>query len=340
MNLVSIIVPIYKVEKYLRKCIDSILFQSFADLQIILIDDGSPDGCGTICDEYAQKDNRVIALHSQNGGLSAARNKGLSLCDGKYVFFVDSDDYLEKNAIETLYNKAEADQLDILLYDAISFDEENINSNEAEINKYIRKNTYPSVCTGAEMFIEMQKNDEYRSPVQYCFFRKTFLENNNLRFHEGILHEDEEFSFLALMYANRVTHINTVLYHHRFRSDSIMGSKITQKTINSCYEIIKEIMKISNLFLMNSEQKEAFIIGFVRFLDIFYGRVHLLKDSETVETKISIKELKKQLRHDNYYNDCRIRNAVLDKKNKKLTVKKLKMTIYPKLLFFRKTKQH
>ena len=91
---------------------------------------------------------------------------------------------------------------------------------------------------------------------------------------------------------------------------------------------------------MNSEQKEAFIIGFVRFLDIFYGRVHLLKDSETVETKISIKELKKQLRHDNYYNDCRIRNAVLDKKNKKLTVKKLKMTIYPKLLFFRKTKQH
>ena len=119
MRTVSIIVPVYKVEKYLRECVDSILGQTYRELQIILVDDGSPDGSGAICDEYALHDDRVTVIHSENGGLSAARNRGLALCEGEYVLFVDSDDWLEDNAVEVLVNKAEADGLDLFRRDLL-----------------------------------------------------------------------------------------------------------------------------------------------------------------------------------------------------------------------------
>ena len=95
MPTISIIVPIYKVESLLSKCVDSLLSQTFGDLEIILVDDGSPDNCGKICDEYAQKDPRIFVIHKENGGLSSARNAGLDVCKGEYIMFVDSDDYVE-----------------------------------------------------------------------------------------------------------------------------------------------------------------------------------------------------------------------------------------------------
>ena len=101
-ELVSIIVPVYKVEKYLNRCIDSILNQTYINLEIILVDDGSPDNCGKICEEYAQKDNRVIVIHKENGGLSDARNKGLNIARGEFVSFIDSDDFIDKSMIEVL----------------------------------------------------------------------------------------------------------------------------------------------------------------------------------------------------------------------------------------------
>ena len=91
---ISIVVPIYKVEKYLRRCIESLINQDYPDIEIILVDDGSPDNCGTICDEYAQKDARIIVIHQQNGGLSAARNTGIDVARGEYLMFVDSDDWV------------------------------------------------------------------------------------------------------------------------------------------------------------------------------------------------------------------------------------------------------
>ena len=101
-ELISVIIPIYKVEKYLRECIDSIINQSFKNLEIILVDDGSPDNCGKICDEYAKKDNRLKVIHKENGGLSSARNAGLDIATGEYISFVDSDDYVSNKFIENL----------------------------------------------------------------------------------------------------------------------------------------------------------------------------------------------------------------------------------------------
>lgn len=107
MKVVSIIVPVYKVEKYLRRCVDSILAQTFTDFELILVDDGSPDNCPTICDEYAKKDDRIRAIHKKNGGVSSARNTGMEVAQGKYFLFCDSDDYVSPYWCETLYKQIE-----------------------------------------------------------------------------------------------------------------------------------------------------------------------------------------------------------------------------------------
>lgn len=112
-GLLSVIVPVYKVEPYLRRCVDSIRNQTYKNLQIVLVDDGSPDGCGAICDEYTKVDDRIIAVHQENEGLSGARNNGLLFAKGKYIAFVDSDDWLHPRMYETLVHLIETHQLDM-----------------------------------------------------------------------------------------------------------------------------------------------------------------------------------------------------------------------------------
>lgn len=111
---ISIIVPVYKAEPYLRKCIDSILNQTFKDFELILVDDGSPDRCGEICDEYALKDSRIKIIHKENSGRSSARNVGLDIAQGEYIGFVDSDDWIEPDMYEVLYSKAKIESADII----------------------------------------------------------------------------------------------------------------------------------------------------------------------------------------------------------------------------------
>lgn len=115
-TLVSVIVPVYKVEKYLHRCIDSIINQTYKNLEIILVDDGSPDNCGKICDEYAEKDNRIKVIHKSNGGLSSARNAGLDVANGDYVYFVDSDDYIDTKLVEDNLNLAIEHDADMVCF--------------------------------------------------------------------------------------------------------------------------------------------------------------------------------------------------------------------------------
>lgn len=112
-TLVSIIIPIYKVEQYLIDCIQSVCSQTYKNIEIILVDDGSPDNCGKICDDYAKMDKRISVIHKENGGLSDARNKGIDIARGDYITFVDSDDYVETTFIEDLYNAIEKTNSDI-----------------------------------------------------------------------------------------------------------------------------------------------------------------------------------------------------------------------------------
>ena len=121
--LISIIVPVYKVEKYLCRCVDSILAQTYTNIEVILVDDGSPDGCPAICDEYAAKDSRVVVIHQKNAGVSAARNAGLDIAKGEYIGFVDSDDWIEPDMYEVLFGQIPKNNIDIASIDFVSFSE-------------------------------------------------------------------------------------------------------------------------------------------------------------------------------------------------------------------------
>ena len=119
MPMVSVIVPVYKVERYIRKCIDSILKQSFTDFELILVDDGSPDKCGKICDEYAAKDKRIKVIHKKNGGLSDARNAGLDYATGGYICFIDSDDWIHKDLLKDNLERLVSENADVIIFNYV-----------------------------------------------------------------------------------------------------------------------------------------------------------------------------------------------------------------------------
>ena len=220
---ISIIVPIYKVEKYLVRCVESLIAQDFSSLEIILIDDGSPDRCGEICDNYAKKDARITAYHKPNGGLSDARNYGLERAHGEYVVFVDSDDYLEPQACANLWKEAKAGFADIIISKMAL---EKPSEGMARFEKVAEDRfQYHRIYSGPAYLMGCLEGGALRVEVIRTMFRRDFLVRNDLYFEYGILHEDEEFTPRALLKAERVVLTDYVYYHYdNSRSDSIMNS--------------------------------------------------------------------------------------------------------------------
>lgn len=246
MPKVSIIVPIYKVEPYLRKCVDSLLNQDLPkeDYEIILVDDGSPDHCGEICDDYAAKFANITVVHRKNGGLSAARNSGIEVAQGKYIQFVDSDDYLEPNVLKTLVEKMEKDNLDIL-----RFNYQNV-SEKYEVfdpNKHgkLYVDYRDEICDGITFLNERLGTACY--VVQ--FMLKTDLVKSMPLFREGIYFEDVEWTPRVLVEAKRVTSVDTMVYNYLVRQGSITKSvdaKKKQKLLDDSLALIdakKELMQ-------------------------------------------------------------------------------------------------
>ena len=218
--LLSIIVPVYNVEKYLRKCVDSLLAQDLLpeEYEIILVDDGSTDQSGMICDEYAAEHPLLKSIHQQNGGLSVARNSGIAVAQGRYVQFVDSDDYLEPNVLKILAEKMETDQLDVL-----RFNYRNVNEQYEEIepNKDPKRwvDYSSEVCDGLTFL------NERLGPACYaCQFmvRRELL--TDCRFKEGIYFEDTEWTPRMLLKANRAASTDTMVYNYLVREGSITQS--------------------------------------------------------------------------------------------------------------------
>ncbi len=233
--LVSVIIPVYNVENYLRECIDSVINQTYRNIEIILVDDGSTDSSGKICEEYLDKDPRVTVIHQKNSGLSAARNAGFDACTGKYVYFLDSDDYINPKTLAALVDTAKKDSSDIVFFDAVSF----ADNYDFEVRQnYLRKNRYKT-DNGKTVFAQMTKNNDFHSAVYLMLFSKSFLKKANLRFVPGILHEDMVFTFFALYKASAVSQCTEAFYHRRYRKDSIMTSAKSKKHFTSCIEVHK-----------------------------------------------------------------------------------------------------
>jgi glycosyltransferase involved in cell wall biosynthesis len=215
-GLISVIVPVYRVEKYLEECIDSIIGQTYPFLEVILVDDGSPDGCGAICDRYAQKDPRVIVVHQRNSGAAAARNAALRLATGACIAFVDSDDYLEPDAYEKLMEG-------MLRWDAdiVQGKLRNVYVNGSEIIF----GGGETVCFSAEAYLARFTGDWTCALSPDKLFRRHVLED--VFYEEGHLIDDEFFTYQAVMNAGKIVCIPDVVYNYRQRASSVMKSRDT-----------------------------------------------------------------------------------------------------------------
>ncbi len=253
--LVSIIIPVYNVELYLHECIDSVINQTYKNLEIILVDDGSTDSSGKICDDYVETDSRIKVIHQRNGGLSVARNTGISSSNGDYIYFLDSDDYIASNAIELLLKIALTDNREIVFFDAVSF----ADTGDFKVNQnYIRKNKYQT-DSGYGVFSEMIKNKEFHSAVPLLFIRKELLTRYNLTFIPDILYEDMIFTYQALCNASSVSQCSETLYYRRYRKGSIMTSSKSKKHFTSCIAVYRHNLSFTKQLEQSNSSSTAFI---------------------------------------------------------------------------------
>ena len=255
----SIIVPIYNVEKYLPRCIDSILAQTYTDFELILVDDGSPDNCPQICDEYALKDQRIIVIHQINGGVSDARNTALKISRGKYVAFVDGDDFIIPDAYVQMIKEMDTYELDILTGRCCRLLDGNI-------KKVSRKpRTFENIVyPGIDFFCLSLQQDVMSTGCWLNMYNLAFLLDNDLLFKKGIIHEDELWVPQVFCKAQRVKYIDLVFYSYVMRPNSITTAIDKTRNgidlLNVCYELEplyarvgnKTQREILNVFLFNT----------------------------------------------------------------------------------------
>lgn len=220
---ISVIVPVYKVESYLRQCVDSILGQIFQDFELILVDDGSPDGCPAICDEYAAQDRRVRVIHQKNGGLSAARNAGLDCAKGEYIAFIDSDDWVHSEYLERLLNALTCNHADMAICD-LELYHEATSSGARTSNSPIRRET----LTSEDLMVRLYLDQSWYYVVAWnkLYRREIF---RNIRFPVGFINEDEAVFHRVLANCRAIISLDDKLYYYRQHGESIMGSAFSIK---------------------------------------------------------------------------------------------------------------
>ena len=228
--LVTVIVPIYKVEKYINHCIKSITSQSYANLQIILVDDGSPDECPMICDKWAEKDDRITVIHKKNGGLSDARNAGLEIADGKYIVFVDSDDYIHTDMITKLYDAIIENNADLAVCNY-----EYVQEDGAIKQEYSPIKT--ELLTQTEYFSKLQQPSWwfYTTAWNKLYKREIF---QTLRFPVGKVHEDVAVVHWVIDQCNLIAVSEEKLYYYVQRNNSIMSSRHSIKRMDEVEAMI------------------------------------------------------------------------------------------------------
>ena len=237
--LVSIIIPVYNVELYLSKCIDSILAQSFTDWECILVDDGSKDKSGSICDNYALKDNRIKVIHQNNSGVSIARQVGIDNVCGEYSIHIDPDDWIESNMLEELYNKAKSDDADMVICDYYK--------HEGGVQQYI--NQRPNLLEPIKIIEQMLTTNMYPPLYGSCWNKlvrcSCFNSSDNLiRFEPNDLSLGEDVVFncrLLMSTVHRVSYLNKAFYHYEVRYNSLCST--LEKNIGYLIKIQEGIVK-------------------------------------------------------------------------------------------------
>lgn len=234
MDLISVIIPIYNVEKYLRRCLDSICNQMYQNLEIVLVDDGSTDSSGKIADEYARRDTRFHVMHKQNGGLSDARNVGLSYCHGTYIVFVDSDDYVTEDYVMVLYDLLKHNHADISVV--------SLTHQEEELSK-ISDSTAAKIYNTKEALQDLLYQRISTSANAKMYRAELF---SDIRYPQGRLYEDVIATYQIFEKATKVVWCDIKKYWYYVRTDSIVRSVFNVKKMDyvyNCEEVLEEVKK-------------------------------------------------------------------------------------------------
>lgn len=277
--LISIVVPVYNVEQYLNECVKSIIDQTYKNIEIILVDDGSKDSSGSICDEYAKIDSRISVIHKENGGLSDARNAGLRNAHGEYVLFVDSDDYITLDATERFCQIInQKGDIDII-----------IGNGKSEPGSVLRadfdEDIIESVVSGEQYINCALRTGKYLVGSQFNMYRRQYLLSHDLYFEYGILHEDVRFTTTSICLSDKVAFLPGFFYYYRNNPNSIMNRKNYSK---NCKDIYDSCLHLEDFLKSKVDQQtfELIMEWLVRqYLGIFrrgkcyqYGKDYIHKD--------------------------------------------------------------
>lgn len=247
-KLISIIVPVYKVENELKRCVDSLVNQTYNNIEIILVDDGSPDRCPQMCDEFAKADNRIKVIHKENGGLSDARNVGLLQADGDYVLYVDSDDYIELDSCER-FMAALNSEADFIVGEC------------REVHTtYIKYQSHSNlesekVYNSRDYIIASIQKNEWFAPACFNLYKKSFLLRNNLLYKKGVYFEDTEMLPRLCLAAEKIQYLKYPFYNYVLRDGSIMGSANSEKKRIDSLNIYSEWYQMFNSIEDNELQR-------------------------------------------------------------------------------------
>lgn len=237
---ISVIVPVYNVEHFLSECVDSIINQRYNNLEILLIDDGSTDKSGEICDKYSKKDSRIKTIHQSNKGLSGARNAALDIASGDYITFVDSDDIIESDMVSTMVNYIE-DGIDI-----VACQLKRINENGENLKNVVDLNINKKITGTSEIMKAYQVYNDIDTPACGKLYKRSLFDN--VRFPENKIHEDVFTTYRILSLCNSLVVLSNSYYGYRVRSNSITQSQFKEKNMDLLEAMIKKNEFIANSF--------------------------------------------------------------------------------------------
>lgn len=278
--LISIIVPVYNVEQYLKRCIDSLIYQTYQNIEILLIDDGSPDRCGEICDEYARKDNRIIVAHKPNGGLSDARNKGLDIAKGEYVMFVDSDDWIESETC-----KAVADCINKYNVDVVSFGIQLVGDGKIYDIQKVKNAGFVSSSEAVGSMIYRQREKGLLNYVCNKAFKKSLFDD--IRFPLGMLFEDQDVTYRLLHKATGIFALDSVFYNYYQRGNSIMAGFYRPKALHDRISIwLKRYKFLCDNYPDYSDQQIAQVLG-----DVYIALIKLKGNTDYQDFRKEIEKV-------------------------------------------------
>lgn len=265
---VSVIIPVFNVERYLSTCVNSVLNQTLKDIEIILVDDESPDNCPKMCDEYAKRDSRVKVIHKKNGGLGLARNSGKEIATGEYVTFLDSDDYVDLTAYEHLYNIAKQNDLEMLRYGLDRFEVAGClqgynDDDKVQILDNANLIKQLSLCIFSEPLYKEQEKLFSGGSVCVVLFKNKFLKDNQLMFgsEKKILSEDFVFTHQCYQHVKRIGNVPHTYYHYRFNPNSITTIVDVGK-MDKVYEFCNYFTKLYKMDGFSDEISTVYPMGY------------------------------------------------------------------------------